>query len=101
VQQEPLTTTGPEVQSLAVANYHKAMIGLARDSLDSVSHKQRNVSSLTMAISAETYAAVVQELQSVQQRIIDLATREQRPGHVYQLNFQMFPVTALTEEGGP
>jgi uncharacterized protein (TIGR02147 family) len=53
---------------------------------------------LTMAISGETYQKIVQELQTVQQHIIELATSEQRPEHVYQMNFQLFPVTDIPEE---
>jgi uncharacterized protein (TIGR02147 family) len=98
VQQTPLSTTGLEVQSLAVTNFHKSMIDLAKESLDKVGHERRNISSLTMAISIETYAEIVRELQSMQQKIIDLAAKESSPRYIYQLNFQMFPVTNSAEE---
>lgn len=92
-QAAPVMTTGPQIESLAVAKYHKAMIALAGKALGTVSHEQRNISSLTMTVSPETYKAVVHEILAAQQRIIELVSKEQRARDVYQLNFQFFPLT--------
>lgn len=97
-QKEPLATTGPEVSSLAVANYHKGMIELAKSALEKVPNSKRNVTSLTLAISSSAYQTLVREIQSIQQRIINLANEETNPEHVYQVNFQVFPVTDFVKE---
>lgn len=94
-QREPLATTGPQITSLAVANYHENMIGLGKDSVENVPGDKRNISSLTLAISPKSYEILVKELESIQQRIIDLANEETSPEQVYQVNFQVFPVSSF------
>jgi uncharacterized protein (TIGR02147 family) len=92
-QSSPVVTTGETVSSVAVTNYHKAMIQKAGESLDLFTQAQRNISSLTFAASNETYNAIVREIYALQQRIIDMLAREKKPAEVYQLNFQVFPCT--------
>ncbi|MBN1982573.1 MAG: DUF4423 domain-containing protein, partial [Chitinivibrionales bacterium] len=56
-----------------------------------------NISSLTLAVSSATYQAMVNEILSLQQRIIGMALQERRAEQVYQLNFQLYPVTVAQE----
>ncbi len=100
-QAAPVMTTGRQIESLAVAKYHKAMISLAGKALGNVSHEQRNISSLTMAVSPETYNAIVREVLAAQQRIIELVSKEDRARDVYQLNFQLFPLTRAPHKEQP
>ncbi len=92
-QQSPLATTGAQIESIAVVNYHKAMIAMAGDVLDTISHESRNVSSLTLAASEETYKSIVAELQATRRRIIELAVADRKATNVFQVNLQLFPVT--------
>ncbi len=98
-QAEPVNSTGPEIASLAVANYHREMMGLAEQSLDRLPASKRNLSSLTMALSHETYKNVIDEIYRFQDKIIEMAVNDSTPDEVFQLNFQLFPTTEVTEKG--
>jgi uncharacterized protein (TIGR02147 family) len=92
-QVSSISTTGEEVSSVAVTNFHKAMIVKAAESLDRFPHTKRNISSLTFASSQETYKAIVKEIFALQQKIIAMLENETFPSDVYQMNFQIFPCT--------
>jgi uncharacterized protein (TIGR02147 family) len=94
----PVVTTGEEVTSVAVTNFHKTMIRKAAEALDKTPHTQRNVSSLTFASSNETYSAIVKEIYTMQQRIIAMLKNERKPEEVFQLNFQLFPCTQQSDK---
>jgi uncharacterized protein (TIGR02147 family) len=69
MQTAPVTSTGPMVQSLAVMNYHRFMIDLAKEALERISHEKRNVTSLTLAVSPTTYKAILHEIGSGHHRL--------------------------------
>ncbi len=100
VQAEPVSSTGNEIASLAVANYHREMMRLATESLDRLPSEKRNLSSLTMAVSKETYALIVEKIYAFQDEIISMVTNDSAPEEVCQLNFQLFPTTAITKNRG-
>lgn len=97
IQAEPVNSTGPEIASLAVANYHREMMDLAKESLDRLPSEKRNLSSLTMALSNETYEKIVSEIYQFQDKIIKMAVEDSSPDEVFQLNFQLFPTTEISE----
>lgn len=94
-QSESIMSTGESVASLSVTNYHQEMIKKAKESLKNCSQDERNISSLTMAVTSEVYKKIVKEIYSFQGEIIKLVTSEENklPEEVCQLNFQLFPVT--------
>lgn len=96
-QADPILSTGPQINSMAVMNYHKEMIQKAGESLENISRELRNVSSLTVAVSPEVYQEMVQEIYSFQQRLLELAGSDNKQERVYQVNFQLFPVTSSTK----
>lgn len=98
-QREPVVSTGAEVASLAVANYHREMLDQAKASLDRPSDK-RNLSSLTMAVSKEMYDKLVTEIYQFQDKVIAMLEDDKKPEEVVQLNFQLFPTTDVAERGG-
>jgi uncharacterized protein (TIGR02147 family) len=93
VQNTPVVTTGEEVASVAVTNYHKAMMRKAQESLDRFPHTQRNISSLTFAASETMFEKIVKEIYTLQQRVIDMLGEDTSSHEVYQMNFQLFPCT--------
>lgn len=53
-------STGQRVKTHAIVNYHIQMINLARDSLANIPGKERDVSALTLSISAESFDTPVE-----------------------------------------
>lgn len=86
-------TTEPEVESLAVLNFHKQAGELALKALDELPKKQRNVSGVTLGISKQTYEHICEEIEAFRMRLLQIAEADEEADSVYQLNFQFFPVS--------
>jgi uncharacterized protein (TIGR02147 family) len=86
-------TTGPEVTSLAVQRFHLDTMELASQALKRLAADERNISGLTLGISNDAYAKVLNAILECQNTIIDIAEKDGKADGVYQLNFHFFPVS--------
>ncbi len=94
-------TTGPQVRSVAVANYHKAMMKLASESIERFPAGERDITSVTVAVSKDTDRLIREKLERLRREILELAEAESKPQRVLQVNLQLFPLsTDLQPEGG-
>ena len=87
--------TPSSVTSLAVRNYHRALLGLAAQSLDSVAVDERNVTSLTVTLTPELYTEVCQRIADFRQALLDYVddpTHVKAHGGVSVIGFQVFPL---------
>jgi uncharacterized protein (TIGR02147 family) len=97
-QADPLISTGPEVRSLAVKNFHHQMMERAAASIEIVPREARDISSLTVALGPEGLKAFKQEIVALRARLLEVSAQEQEPSRVVQLNFQLFPLAHTDEE---
>ena len=79
-------------KSLHVANFLKVNMELAIQALDTIDKDARDMSALTLALSAESFAEARAEVKALRKKLLAIAERETRPGKVFQCNFQMFPL---------
>lgn len=86
-------STGPEIKSMAVANFHKEMLKLASESMDRFDAAQRDISALTLSIDRENLPELKARLISFRQELMALARYDEEPDMVVQLNMQLFPLT--------
>lgn len=86
-------TTGEQVQSLAVLRFHLETMKLDEQALKELPKDKRNNSGLTLGISKESYEKIVALVYECQKKIMDLADRDDKADRVYQVNFQVFPVS--------
>ena len=96
-------STGPEVHSLAVRNYHRAHMGLAAEALDGVPQAERNVTAVTVKLSKRAYDEAVRALAELRQRLLDLADQPQiddDEAEIHHVLLAMFPVTQPGRRGG-
>jgi uncharacterized protein (TIGR02147 family) len=92
-QAEATVTTGPEVRSLHLANYHRTMIGLGQSSLERVPGPERDISALTLCVGEEGLLKIKRRLQRFRRELLELAELETDPTEVVQLNLQLFPLS--------
>ena len=93
-QTDTIITTGERREhSLNVKNFQIATIDLAKDSLQRHSKDIRNISTLTLTLSPESVQKAFSEIETVQNKILALAEKDRNVNSVYQINFQMFPLT--------
>lgn len=96
---DPTLTTGHELprRSQAVANYHRQMLNRAIASIDLVPRERRDISALTVVVAPEQVAEMKRRVHAFRERMLDFAVRQGSDGAVYQLNVQLFPLTADPE----
>jgi uncharacterized protein (TIGR02147 family) len=87
-----VVSTGDELASLNVANYHKQVSRLAEAAYDRSSREERDISALTLGISEEVFGVIKTRIQAFRKEIMELALASKSADRVYQLNFQFFPV---------
>ncbi|MBN1308266.1 MAG: TIGR02147 family protein [Chitinispirillaceae bacterium] len=92
-------TTGPQVRSVAVANYHKAMMRLGSESIERFAAGDRDITSVTVTVSAETCRTIREKLQRLRRELLELAEADRTPQRVVQLNLQLFPLSIELPRG--
>ncbi len=92
-QSSQLVTTGPGPLGHHVVNYHRVMLEQAARSLDDVPREERDISSLTLCVSAQSFQLVRDRINALRQELLQLAELDGPPDRVVQLGFQLFPLS--------
>lgn len=97
IQTDHALSTGDEITSQAVSNYHRKMMELGMEALTRFSKEERDISSLTIGTSKKTAQKIKKLVQDFRKEIISLVNAEDHVEEVVQLNFQLFPLTKNQE----
>jgi uncharacterized protein (TIGR02147 family) len=93
-------STGEEWQSIAVRRFQQDTIMLASQALDRIDKEYRDISTVTVTLSAEAFCEAKERIRQFRRDMLDLANREGRPGGAYHMNIQLIPIGKGLEEGG-
>lgn len=93
IQCDPIITTGDEVRSLAVRNFHLQNFLLGAKSLEETPAQLRDLSCLVVRLSDNGFKLFRQEIQSLRKRLLELAESDKSFKRVYHVAFQMYPTT--------
>jgi uncharacterized protein (TIGR02147 family) len=94
-QTRPLLSTGDDVASLHVVNYHKQILRVAETAHDHCPPEKRDISCLTLGIDAQAMDRIKARIREFRKEIMDLARGSENADRVYQFNFQFFPVSQV------
>ncbi len=97
-QSSPLLSTGPEVASLVLMNYHHHLLDLSKEILTHVAAERRDVSAMTLGVAKERLGQIKRKVQEFRQEILKLVALDTHPDQVIQLNIQLYPMTREPEE---
>lgn len=86
-------TTGNEVLGLAVVSFHKQMLKLAMEAVETVDRERRDISAVTVTASPALLAQFKEEIVALRKRFLKLAAEDKDAKDVVQVNFQLFPLT--------
>lgn len=92
-QSSTLVSTGAEISSLVIFNYHKLLLSLCGEVLDRASGARRDISTMTLGIAKGRIPQLKKKIQEFRQEILKLVADDNVPDEVVQLNIQLFPVT--------
>ncbi len=85
----PVISTGPEVNSTILRKYHKQTILQCADTLNSIDPTDRDIGSLTMSVSNETYHKMKEEMQNFRKRLLAMAKADKKGELVCYAGFQL------------
>lgn len=92
-QENTILSTGPEVSSPIIHNYHKTILNLTQHLMDRLPAKTRDVSTLTLGIKKERYAELLAKIREFRKDILKLVSQDTSPEQVVQLNLQFYSLT--------
>lgn len=92
-QAQKALSTGDNVRSVQAAAYQRGTMQLAIEALDRVPHAERDISTLTLTYSEQSFQKAVAEVRQLRKTLLKLALDEPAPDRVFQCNLQLFPVS--------
>ncbi len=98
IHTNPVISTEPEVNSLAVVNFHRKMANLSAESFDRHLRNERTITSCTVNICRESFHELKREIADLRKKALALAQNSSKPGRVYQMNIQLFPLSTASEK---
>jgi uncharacterized protein (TIGR02147 family) len=87
----PVISSGDEVKSVVLRNYHRQTLTQSIEALDTVGLENRDISSLTLSVSRKTFQAMKKELQDFRKRLLFMAKEDTNPEMVCLAGFQLLP----------
>lgn len=97
-QLSPTITTGDEITSMIVREYHADNLKVTAELIHDIPPEQREVSSLTFSVSEQTFTKMKEEIRLFRKRIIAMVQEDHSPQRVYQASFQLLPRTTIMED---
>lgn len=98
IQTEDFVATGDEVVSSLVSQFHREMIQKGSEALDRFRGVERDISSLTVALTENGFKQIKELIQKFRKELLSLVSQEKESTGVYQVNFQLFPLTKTNDE---
>ncbi len=92
-------TADASVQAMNVMGFQRAMVDLGKEAYDRFPTDLIDMSSLTVSVSEATYREMKEEIAALRRKLLLKAEQEKAPDHVYQLNYQFFPLTKMDRKG--
>ena len=99
VQTNPTVVTTNAITSSSLAQYHKEMMKKAAESIDRIPRNQRDLSALSLGLSSESATIIKEMIEKFRRDILEVASKDQGPNSIYQLNIYLFPITKGEDEG--
>ncbi len=85
--------SGSEIAPLFVHEFQKQMIDLGKNALDHYSTERRNVSCMTMSVSAEGLERIINKIDVFRKEVVDIIRSDEGETMVCQMNIQFFPLS--------
>lgn len=94
---DKFVTTGEDWRSMAIANYQKSTIALAGEAIERFPAGERDISTLTVNLSPQGLALIKEKIRALRKEILEVENMDVGCDKVYQVNFQIFPLSKSTQ----
>jgi uncharacterized protein (TIGR02147 family) len=92
-----ILTTGAEIPSDSLRAFHRSILHLAEESLERHPPLERDISTLTLTLSASDLPEVKERISQLRRNLLQLARNAKTADRVYALNISMFPLSVTLE----
>jgi uncharacterized protein (TIGR02147 family) len=86
-------TNNTSVQVMNVMHFQRIMNDMGKEALDRFPLHELGMSTLTIAVSEKTFLTIKEDIAALRQRVKVLAERDECPDRIFQLNYQLFPLS--------
>ncbi|HNY31305.1 MAG TPA: TIGR02147 family protein [Fibrobacteria bacterium] len=93
VQKESSLRTRDDLKSQAVKVFQEETMGLGIEALDRFALDERNIGTLTLGLDGPSWRELRQKVKTFREELVDFAHRVKKTDRVYQINYQVFPLT--------
>ncbi len=90
---EAIVSSGDRIRAPLVNNLHISMAELATRAIHEMQLAERDFSSLTLSLSPNNLEAVKARIRKFRKEILEMARQDENVTGVYQVNFQVFPLS--------
>lgn len=97
VAQRSLVTTGEKWKDLSIRAFQRDTLRLAERALERISPDERDISTLTVAMSGPDLEKVREMAREFRRNVLALAAASNAPDRVWQVNLQVFPLSVALE----
>jgi uncharacterized protein (TIGR02147 family) len=91
-------TTGQKWYSHAIEGHQRDMIRLADEAISRFAKEERDISTVTMSIDEKNLPEIREQIRQFRLSLIKVVNSYSGTGRVYQLNMQLFPLSADLEK---
>lgn len=92
-----ILTTGSEIGSDALRPYQKEILALAQESLQTQSPEHRDISTLTLTLSAADLPEIKERIAQLRRSLLQLARNAETADQVFALNISLFALSERIE----
>ncbi|HUI92139.1 MAG TPA: TIGR02147 family protein [Chitinivibrionales bacterium] len=93
---DKFVTVGENWRSIAIANYQKSTIALAGEAIERFPSDERDISTCTVSLSQKGLALVKDKVRTLRKEILEVENMDPECDRVFQVNFQIFPLSKST-----
>jgi uncharacterized protein (TIGR02147 family) len=89
----PALTAGDEVKSVALMQFHRQSLDLAKRAIERYPAEERDISGVTMSLSQAGFERLKAEIRDFRKRVMLIAEQDANEEGVFQLNLQFYPLS--------
>jgi uncharacterized protein (TIGR02147 family) len=95
---DQILSTGGEVRSHAVRDFHRHTMELAQESLDRHKPEERDISSVVFTADESDLPEIKHKIEEFRRGLLQFARKSERADRVYALNISMFPLSDKVDD---
>ena len=95
---DQIISTGGEVKSQAVRDFHRHTLELAQESIDRHKPEERDISSVVFTADEDDLPEIRHRIEEFRRGLLQFARKSERADRVYALNIAMFPLSDKVDD---